>query len=170
MDDLNKWQIKKVSFSSLKESKYNPRKIDQENLEALENSLSRFGYVEPIVWNERTGNIVGGHQRYKILESKGIKDVFVVVVNMSEEDEVAANLTLNNPHIQGTWDDPISGLLNDIRIDDFDLFGSLNFDNLSGSVERKISSKVDQSDNNLYDTECPCCGYEWNITEDDIKL
>ncbi|MDD2300189.1 MAG: hypothetical protein PHU69_11195 [Fermentimonas sp.] len=33
--------------------------------------MTEFGYVEPIVWNEETGNIVGGHQRYKILLEAG---------------------------------------------------------------------------------------------------
>ncbi|WP_268988045.1 hypothetical protein [Paenibacillus polymyxa] len=26
-----------------------------------------MGYIDPIIWNERTGNIVDGHQRYKIM-------------------------------------------------------------------------------------------------------
>lgn len=31
----------------------------------LHRSIEEFGHVEPIVWNERTGHVVGGHQRLR---------------------------------------------------------------------------------------------------------
>ncbi len=40
----------------------NPRKINAPNKSALAASLEHFGQVEPIVINDRTGQIVGGHQ------------------------------------------------------------------------------------------------------------
>ena len=46
--------------------------------------MQEFGYVEPIVWNKRTGNIVGGHQRYKILIDMGMQEVDCVVVDLDE--------------------------------------------------------------------------------------
>jgi ParB-like chromosome segregation protein Spo0J len=35
--------------------------------EKLLQNMEEFRHVDPIIWNERTGNIVGGHQRFKIL-------------------------------------------------------------------------------------------------------
>lgn len=32
--------------------------------------MDEFGFVEPLVWNRRTGNLVGGHQRLKILAAR----------------------------------------------------------------------------------------------------
>lgn len=59
--------------------------------------------VEPIIWNKRTGHIVGGHQRYEILCARGIKEIEVSVVDLPEREEKALNLALNK--ISGQWDD-----------------------------------------------------------------
>ena len=62
--------ILKIPTEKLKPSKYNPRKDlkpGDPEYEKLRRSIEEFGYVEPVIWNKRTGNIVGGHQRYKVL-------------------------------------------------------------------------------------------------------
>jgi hypothetical protein len=41
----------------------------------------------PIVWNEVTGNIVGGHQRYKVLVNEGATEVDCVVVHIENRDD-----------------------------------------------------------------------------------
>jgi ParB-like chromosome segregation protein Spo0J len=57
-----------MPIDRLKPAKYNPRKDLKPGdpaYEKIKRSLHDFGYVDPIVWNEVTGNIVGGHQRYQ---------------------------------------------------------------------------------------------------------
>lgn len=71
--------------------------------EKLKNSIKEFGYVEPIVWNKRTGNVVGGHQRLKILKNEGQKKVKVSVVDLSDSQEKTLNIALNK--ISGDWDE-----------------------------------------------------------------
>ena len=97
--------VKEVNVSLLKEAAYNPRvyltKGDRD-WQKIEQSIDQFGYVEPIVWNERTGNVVGGHQRLKVLKEKGYEKIPVSVVNLSEADEKQLNLALNK--IKGEWD------------------------------------------------------------------
>lgn len=98
-------EIRKVKIKDLRPADYNPRKDLQpgdREYTKIENSLEEFGYVEPIVWNERTGNIVGGHQRLKILKGKPEQEVYVSVVNLSEHDEKILNVALNK--ITGRWD------------------------------------------------------------------
>ena len=59
--------LQKISTDKISMAKYNPRKNlkpGDAEYEKLRRSIETFGYVEPIIWNERTGNIVGGHQRY----------------------------------------------------------------------------------------------------------
>lgn len=66
--------IQKISVSKIKAAKYNPRKDlkpGDVEYEKLRRSIEEFGYVEPLVWNSRTGNIVGGHQRFKVLKAMG---------------------------------------------------------------------------------------------------
>jgi hypothetical protein len=178
----SKWKIRKVSLVDLQPAGYNPRSIDERAMKALEASLRRFGYVEPIVWNERTGRIVGGHQRYSLLLEQGVKEAMVVVVDMSEEDELAANLTLNNPEIEGEWDDPIVDLLGELEEDASDLFSELDFGGLRDAIESMMPRKGSDSyeDKNKEvdiddltsdcDTKCPCCGFEWQIDSKDVKV
>ena len=57
--------------------------------------MERFGAVQPIIWNERSGYVVGGHQRLKVLRRKKVQEVAVVVVDLDETEEKALNLALN---------------------------------------------------------------------------
>lgn len=57
--------------------------------------IESFGYVEPIEWNERTGNMVGGHQRYKIMVNEpGLTELTVSVVDLGDQQEKLLNLAL----------------------------------------------------------------------------
>ena len=99
-------EIRKIPIEQLNLAAYNPRKDLQPGdpeYEKLKRSIQEFGYVEPIVWNKRTGNIVGGHQRYKVLLDMGMREVDCVVVDLDPQREKALNLALNK--IQGEWDE-----------------------------------------------------------------
>ncbi len=100
-----KVEIRTLKAEQLKAADYNPRKdLQPEDAEyqKLRRSIEEFGYVEPIIWNERTGNVVGGHQRLKVLLEKGTEDIECVVVNLSEKDEKILNVLLNK--VKGRWD------------------------------------------------------------------
>ena len=109
-------QIKRVPITRLNPAAYNPRKDLQPGdpeYQKLARSMTKFGCVEPIIWNERTGNVVGGHQRLKVLIAAGETELDVSVVNLSAEDEKALNLALNK--IAGVWDDEaLSQLLQEL--------------------------------------------------------
>lgn len=100
--------IEKVKIEKLKAAKYNPRKNlkpGDPEYEKLKKSIEEFDYIEPIVWNRRSGNVVGGHQRLKILKEKGHTEVDVSVVDLDDDKEMALNLALNKTG--GTWDIPM---------------------------------------------------------------
>ncbi|MFJ5566144.1 ParB N-terminal domain-containing protein [Lysinibacillus xylanilyticus] len=61
-------EIIKIPVERISPASYNPR---VEEYEILKRSMQEFGYVEPLVWKERTGNLVGGHQRFKIQIAEG---------------------------------------------------------------------------------------------------
>lgn len=63
-------RIERKRIDELRPAIYNPRKDLRPgdlDYEKLKRSLSEYGCVEPVIWNERTGHIVGGHQRLKVL-------------------------------------------------------------------------------------------------------
>jgi hypothetical protein len=98
---------------------YNPRYIEAHELNALRESLKRYGAVEPLVVNRRTQEqgwpadakpaIVGGHQRVKAAELEGVTELPIVWVDLTETAEVKLNLALNR--IAGKWDEPKLGQL-----------------------------------------------------------
>ena len=116
-------EIRKIPIKQLNPATYNPRKDLQPGdpeYEKLKRSIQEFGYVEPIVWNKRTGNIVGGHQRYKVLLDMGVSEVDCVVVDLDETKEKALNLALNK--IQGDWDNlKLKDLLLELDTGEFDI-------------------------------------------------
>ena len=96
---------RQVPVELLKPAKYNPRLDLQPGdaaYEKIKRSLDEYGYVDPLVWNEVTGNIVGGHQRFKILVAEGATEIECVVVHIENpQDEKALNVALNKA--VGEW-------------------------------------------------------------------
>ena len=131
--------IQTLSVSKLVPADYNPRKDlkpGDPEYEKLKRSLLEFGYVEPVIWNETTGHVVGGHQRLKVLIDTGVTEVECVVVEMSEEKEKALNVALNK--ISGEWDkEKLSLLISDLQLVDFDVsltgFDAVEIDKLLNS-------------------------------------
>jgi len=58
-----------LRVSDLAPNPKNPRKISDAKLEQLKKALVEFGDLSGIVFNRRTGQLVGGHQRSKVLDS-----------------------------------------------------------------------------------------------------
>ena len=94
-----------MRLDDLLDAEYNPRTITDDNLERLGRSIQEFGLVQPIIFNKRTGNIVGGHQRARAMRAAGEEEVDVVVVDLDEGQEKQLNVALNSPNLQGAWDD-----------------------------------------------------------------
>ena len=115
-------QIEKIEISKLSPAKYNPRKDlkpGDAEYEKLKRSIEEFGYVEPIIWNKKTGNIIGGHQRFKLLKLMGYTEIECVVLALDKLKEKALNVALNK--IGGEFDIPLlTDLLKDLSDNDFD--------------------------------------------------
>lgn len=122
----------KIKIKDLKPAPYNPRKIDDDELLKLENSIKEFGFVSPIIVNLKNNHIIGGHQRYKVIseltdELNLIKlgDVGLAFTDddieiEDEQHEKALNLALNK--IQGSWDiSKLLALMEDLELNDMDV-------------------------------------------------
>lgn len=101
-------EIQYLPIASLRPAEYNPRKHSREALEALKQSLSRFGAVDPIILNgapDRMNVVIGGHMRLKALKELGEKTVPVVYVNLPDlEKEKELNIRLNKNTGEFDWD------------------------------------------------------------------
>ena len=123
-------ELTRISADDIRPAPYNPRRDlrpDDPAYITLRASLAEFGTVEPLVWNRRTGNLVSGHQRYKILRADGATEFDVSVVDMGPERERSLNLAMNK--VGGDWDtERLHALLNELAdLPDFD-FTPTGFD------------------------------------------
>ena len=118
-----KLRIKEISIEKINAAPYNPRKDlkpGDPEYERLKKAIDTFSLVEPLVWNEKSGNLVGGHQRFKILKARGDLLVPVSIVNLSPRDEKALNIALNKH--AGGWDfSLLAGLVGDLNSAGFDM-------------------------------------------------
>ena len=116
-------EIIKKKILELKPSPYNPRidlKPGDPDYEKLKKSILEFDYIDPVIWNKRTDQIVGGHQRIKVLKDLGYTELDVSVVDLSEAKEKALNIALNK--ISGEWDWPkLKDLLVELDTGEFDI-------------------------------------------------
>jgi ParB-like chromosome segregation protein Spo0J len=117
-------EIIKKNIATLLPAKYNPRKNLQpgdNKYEHLKKSILEFSYIDPVIWNKRTNTVVGGHQRLKILQELGYKEIEVSVVDLPEEKEKALNLALNKIGDDG-WDyEKLAEILDELQNFDFDV-------------------------------------------------
>jgi len=125
--------------------------------EKLKNSIKKFGYVDPIIVNA-DGTIIGGHQRFFVLQDLGYEEVECVTVNLSKTDEKALNIALNK--ISGEWDEEkLKALLGDLNLEQFDLsltgfeddeltelIGDVNPDDWFENRERNDKSREEGND------------------------
>jgi hypothetical protein len=121
-------EVRTLPIDQLTPASYNPRRRIKPTAPVyrkLKRSLEEFGLVEPLVWNELTGRVVGGHLRLSILKELGHTEVPVSVVRLSEPREKALNVVLNNREAQGQYDpDKLTELLDELHdMPEFDMTG-----------------------------------------------
>lgn len=141
--------IQKVSADRLNPAAYNPRrdlKPGDKDYEKLKRSIEEFGFVEPVVWNRRTGFVVGGHQRLKVLLDMGETEIDCVVVDLEPEKEKALNLALNR--IQGDWDEAkLAEVIAELDASAFDVsFTGFDAEEIDALMNKFYSAEAVQDD------------------------
>ena len=55
--------VEQVAIDLLRPDPANPRRISDDELDALERSLRQFGFVQPVLARREDSIVIGGHQR-----------------------------------------------------------------------------------------------------------
>ena len=125
MPESHALEITHLPISDLRPDPANPRRISDEELEALTRSIREFGLIDPIIARREDKVVIGGHQRLLAARKLGMKQVPVILVDLSDEQAHLLNLALNR--ISGTWDQELLarllGELNDVPDVDLSLSG-----------------------------------------------
>lgn len=158
-------KLEKISLVDLNPTEYNPRKISDQELLKLENSINEFGLVDPIIINLKNNKIIGGHQRYEALYNKYTADNdFQPELNLirlgdigwvfedtelkisSEAQEKALNLALNK--ISGEWDTvKLQPLLEEIQLSNLDIsltgFDEIELGELNTNIDKELTDNTE---------------------------
>ena len=168
-----------MKLADLKPAPYNPRTMSEYAFKGLAKSIEQFGLVEPIILNERSGNVVGGHQRLKVLESMSVTETEVVVVDLAEEEERTLNITLNNRLVMGEFTvdalPPIDDILNsvpelaiDLRLPELslDIETALYKEEQATTTEPPaLESLGKRNGQPSMSVRCPECGAQFELAE-----
>jgi hypothetical protein len=76
------------SLDELKANPKNPRQINNTTSPALQKSIDRFGDLSGIVFNVRTQQLVGGHQRKEAFKKLGGENKVVIDRQLEQPDDV----------------------------------------------------------------------------------
>ena len=136
-------RLEYVALAELLPADRNAKDHDQE---ALASSVGAFGFVEPVVLDERTGQLLAGHGRTEYLvqlegEGKPPPEGVVVaedgtwlapvvrgVESKDDDHATAMGIALNRVGERGGWHmDQLAEQLDQLRLDD-DLFAATGFD------------------------------------------
>jgi hypothetical protein len=116
MEKINKTKYqsgeeKYILRSRINPAPYNPRVIGEDAEKRLRKKIKQVGLFGTFIWNEKTGNLVSGHQRLNQLDKlerypDKVSDyeIRVTVVSIDEKTEMEMNVFMNNPSTQGEWD------------------------------------------------------------------
>lgn len=162
----------------------NPRRIRKERAAALNVSLETYGDIAGIVYNQASSQLVTGHQRVAQIKAAGATS-FVVerdatdetdgfgylehpktgqrfpirLVRWTEARQHLANLTANNPEIQGEFTEEAVALLDGLKQEAE--FGALRLDALLaelGDVEPPGAPAPPDEDDVPHPPPTPRCG------------
>ena len=116
---------------------YNPRMFTEENFDSLDDSMLTFGDISGITFNVQTGNLVTGHNRWKLLcQQYSVKNLTLVKVQNTDtylimcgtvnttytlrevdwtrDKEKLANVTANSDTVSGFFTDSLKDVLSSV--------------------------------------------------------
>lgn len=133
-----------LRLSEIRPYPNNPRDI-RPALEAVKESIRRFGYLVPIVV-DREHVIIAGHTRYQALVELNHKDALVIVSDMSPEKAKEWRIVDNRSSEIAQWDR--ERLIAELRSIDEDMapfFEGKDLEGLMGDLAKIDSATVDQA-------------------------
>lgn len=179
LDLDNSMRLVKVPIEKLVPHPKNPRidlKPGMPMYEKLYRSIKEHTYIDPIIWNQTTGYIIAGHQRFQVLkdiaEEEGITltSVPVIAVRLPEDKELT--FLVGDNKITGVWDqEKLKQIMSEIPEDELALTGFDDFE-----IQSLLDTDIGEIDSDFIDTTdegpkdkapktivCPHCGKEFEL-------
>lgn len=141
----------------------NAKKHDQRQIDNVANSISRYGWQQPIAINS-DGVIIIGHCRYLAAKKLGMSEVPCVVdSDLTQEEQRELRITDNKTN-ESPWDfELLQDETEDLEFEGFDFdFSSLDEAENTYSGKGVIEYGEDSFAAEKFKHECPECGFKFN--------
>lgn len=153
-----------IPATELKGNPKNWRTHGKDQRKAIDSVLDEIGWVQRVIVNKTTGNIVDGHLRAEQALRRKEK-VPVLYVELTEEEEMIALATLDPiAALAGSEQKMLDEVINSVNVDNEGLTELLN--SLKSETAVPDFAPGTEDDQKRLDQEatkktCPSCGYEF---------
>jgi ParB-like chromosome segregation protein Spo0J len=156
-------------LTGIKPYEKNARKISEAAIDKLVESISKFGWQQPIVVDQH-GTIIIGHVRFLAAQKMKLKTVPVhVEAHLDSEQIRMLRIMDNRSHEEAKWDfSVLASELGELKIGGVDLamtgFDEKELAKLLGTLSAPVAEGFTEVNENTVTTNrrCPKCSYEWS--------
>jgi len=148
-------KIEKLNINQIKPYWNNPRK-NTDAVQAIKNSIERYGYNSPIAV-DKDNVIIAGHTRFMALNEMGREEIEIIRLDLNEQKAKEYRIIDNKSSELSLWDN--DALMKELReISDIDsmkeFFPQQNLDNIiNDNLELKPIEYTEESFNNSMQSE-----------------
>lgn len=172
-DILTAATYKRLDLSIIKPAPYNPRADltpEDPEYQQIKASILNHGLLQPIVYNEQTGNAVGGNQRLKILKELGVQETTCAVIHVPLLREMEISVALNK--LGNLWNrEKLREIMLQFKDQDYDAtrsgFDQSEIDRLTADLDVTVAGFFQQDEDEeekpqkekpQHTYKCPHCG------------
>jgi hypothetical protein len=135
--------------------------------DAMTSVLREVGWVQNVIVNQNTGHVVDGHMRAAVAISNSEKEVPVVYVDLTEDEEKTILSVLDPIGAMATTDkERLDELLQDVALSDealSNLIEQVATKDFSRLADPDAPEDFDEFDENIdIEYTCPKCHYAWS--------
>lgn len=149
---MQKWKIREWDIDVLSAHPKNPRQLSKSQHKHLKQSLDKFGLIEKPIVN-LDGQIIGGHQRVRILREQGEQRVYCWTPDKPLDSKAVDELVIRLNANTGEWDDDI--LANEWDLAELEAWGleGLDFGINTQDLGEDLAKDLEKPEK-----VCPHCG------------
>lgn len=161
--------IKVLRMDDVKPYWRNPRRITEESVNAVSESIRRYGYLQPIIV-DADNVIIVGHTRYTALRRLGVEEVPVVIAtDLTPERAKEMRVIDNKTHEYTSWQ--FEDFAAELRERDAELlrpyFPEIGEILDPGTQEAEEQARIERMWEDEVETAtefvCPACLHEWEV-------
>lgn len=154
-------EIREVPVEAIQAYGNNPRRISEQAVKAVAESIREFGFKVPVVL-DKNKVIVTGHTRLQAAQRLGLTHIPCVIADdLTPEQIKAFRLADNKTAELSAWDfDKLDIELEELENFDMEIFGfsARNYDDIAEPDEEIDTEKFSDD---KFKHECPKCGFKF---------